>query len=47
LSQIQVLNLQRLNQGLPTITPAFGAAIAEACAICLTDENRQAKVSNS
>lgn len=36
--QIQVLNLQRLNQGLPAITPAFGAAIAEAGAICLTDE---------
>jgi hypothetical protein len=38
LSQGQVLNLQRLNQGLPAITPAFGAAIAEAGAICLTDE---------
>jgi hypothetical protein len=38
LSQIQVLNLQSLNQGLPAITPAFGAAIAEAGAICLTDE---------
>jgi hypothetical protein len=38
LSQIQVLNLQTLNQGLPAITPAFGAAIAEAGAICLTDE---------
>jgi hypothetical protein len=38
LSQIQVLNLQSLSQGLPAITPAFGAAIAEAGAICLTDE---------
>ena len=38
MSQIQVLNLQSLNQGLPAITPAFGAAIAEAGAICLTDE---------
>ena len=38
LNQIQVLNLQSLNQGLPAITPAFGAAIAEAGAICLTDE---------
>jgi hypothetical protein len=38
LSQIQTLKLQSLNQGLPAITPAFGAAIAEAGAICLTDE---------
>ncbi len=38
MSRIQVLNLQSLNQGLPAITPAFGAAIAEAGAICLTDE---------
>lgn len=38
MSQIQVLNLQSFNQGLPAITPAFGAAIAEASAICLTDE---------
>lgn len=38
MSQIQVLNLQTLGQGLPAITPAFGAAIAEAGAICLTDE---------
>jgi hypothetical protein len=38
LSQVQILNLQHLNQGLPAITPAFGAAIAEAGAICLTDE---------
>ncbi|MEX0268845.1 hypothetical protein AB3R30_06875 [Leptolyngbyaceae cyanobacterium UHCC 1019] len=38
MSRIQVLNLQSLNQGLPAITPAFGAAISEAGAICLTDE---------
>jgi hypothetical protein len=38
LSQVQILNLQHLNQGLPAITPAFGKAIAEAGAICLTDE---------
>lgn len=38
MSQIHVLNLQHLSQGLPAITPAFGAAIAEAGAICLTDE---------
>jgi hypothetical protein len=41
LSQIQVLSLQRLEQGLPAITPAFGSAIAEAGAICLTDEVHQ------
>jgi hypothetical protein len=44
LSQIQVLNLQNLAQGLPAITPAFGAALAEAGAICLTDEAHQPKV---
>lgn len=38
MNEIQVLNLESLAQGLPAITPAFGAAIAEACAICLTDE---------
>lgn len=38
MEQIQVLKLQRLSQGIPAITPAFGAAIAEAGAICLTDE---------
>jgi hypothetical protein len=41
LSQIQVLNLQSLSRGLPAITPAFGAAIAEAGAICLTDEDHK------
>jgi len=30
--------MPNLTQGLPAITPAFGGAIAEACAICLTDE---------
>jgi hypothetical protein len=38
LSQVQILNLQHLDRGLPAITPAFGAAIAEAGAICLTNE---------
>ena len=38
MGHIQVLSLQSLSQGLPAITPAFGAAIAEAGAICLTDE---------
>lgn len=41
MSQIQVLNLQSLDRGLPAITPAFGAALAEAGAICLTDEAHQ------
>lgn len=38
MSQVQILNLQQLDRGLPAITPAFGAALAEAGAICLTDE---------
>ncbi|KJH71344.1 hypothetical protein [Aliterella atlantica] len=41
MNQIKVLDLQSLSQGLPAITPAFGAAIAEAGAICLTDEAHQ------
>jgi hypothetical protein len=41
LSQLPILNLQILNQGLPAVTPAFGKAIAEAGAICLTDEAHQ------
>lgn len=41
MSQIQVLNLHSLNQGLPAITPAFGAAIAEAAAICLTEQTHR------
>ena len=32
------MNLQTLSQGLLAITPAFRAAIAQAGAICLTDE---------
>lgn len=44
LNQIQVLNLRSLAQGLPAITPAFGAAIAEAGAICLTDEAHESGV---
>jgi sulfur transfer complex TusBCD TusB component (DsrH family) len=27
LSQLSILNLQSLNQGLPAVTPAFGMAI--------------------
>ena len=34
----QTLNLADLQKGLPAITPAFGAALAEACAVCLTEQ---------
>ncbi|NET35787.1 MAG: hypothetical protein F6K19_27800 [Cyanothece sp. SIO1E1] len=37
----QTLDLSELQYGLPAITPAFGAALAEACAICLTDQDHQ------
>jgi hypothetical protein len=32
------LVITKFNQGLPAITPAFGAALAEACAICFTNQ---------
>ncbi|ALF54589.1 hypothetical protein ACX27_19875 [Nostoc piscinale CENA21] len=32
------LIITKLEQGLPAITPAFGAALAEACAVCLNDQ---------
>ncbi|MEH2418761.1 hypothetical protein [Nostoc sp.] len=31
----QELVLTKLEEGLPAITPSFGAALAEACAVCL------------
>ncbi|MEO0648787.1 MAG: hypothetical protein AAFZ17_21970 [Cyanobacteria bacterium J06650_10] len=34
----QTLDLCQLQQGLPASTPSFGAALAEACAICLSDQ---------
>lgn len=37
-SQIKKLVVTDLQQGLPAITPAFGTTLAEACAICLTDQ---------
>lgn len=37
-SDIKELVITKLEQGLPAITPAFGAALAEACAVCLTDQ---------
>ncbi|WP_026735294.1 hypothetical protein [Fischerella sp. PCC 9605] len=35
----QELLLTKLGEGLPAITPSFGAALAEACAVCLEDQN--------
>jgi hypothetical protein len=32
------LVLTDLSQGLPAITPSFGAALAEACAVCLAEQ---------
>ncbi len=32
------LDLSELQQGMPAITPAYGAALAEAASICLTDQ---------
>lgn len=37
-SNTKELVITKLKQGLPAITPAFGAALAEACAVCLTDQ---------
>lgn len=37
----QLLNLTDLQKGLPAITPAFGAALAEACAICLSEQGHE------
>ncbi len=37
-SDINELVITKLEQGLPAITPAFGAALAEACAVCLADQ---------
>ena len=37
-SNSKELVITKLEQGLPAITPAFGAALAEACAVCLTDQ---------
>ncbi|MFB2771688.1 hypothetical protein ACE1AT_20705 [Pelatocladus sp. BLCC-F211] len=35
----QELLLAKLGEGLPAITPSFGAALAEACAVCLEDQS--------
>lgn len=34
----QDLVLTRLGEGLPAITPSFGATLAEACAVCLEEQ---------
>ncbi len=33
------LLITKLEKGLPAITPAFGTALAEACAVCLNDQD--------
>lgn len=38
------LDLCELQQGLPAITPAFGAALTEACAICLSEQGHHSGV---
>ena len=38
MSDTQAIVLTKLGEGLPAITPSFGAALAEACAICLQDQ---------
>lgn len=41
LSSPITIDLATLERGLPAITPAFGAALVEACAICLTEQGHQ------
>lgn len=36
-----ILDLCELQNGLPAITPAFGSALAEACAVCLSEQKHQ------
>ena len=38
------IDLCELRQGLPAITPSFGAALAEAGAICLSDQGHQSGI---
>lgn len=37
-SNSKKLVITKLKEGLPAITPAFGAALAEACAVCLSQQ---------
>jgi hypothetical protein len=39
MSETQAIVLTKLAEGLPAITPSFGATLAEACAICLQDQD--------
>ncbi len=38
MKDVQSILLAKLGEGLPAITPSFGAALAEACAICLEEQ---------
>ncbi len=38
MKDVQSILLANLGEGLPAITPSFGAALAEACAICLEEQ---------
>ncbi|OQX26498.1 MAG: hypothetical protein BWK80_10175 [Desulfobacteraceae bacterium IS3] len=40
----RVLKLVKLKHGLPAVTPAFGAALAEAAAVCFEDQNHSGGV---
>ena len=40
----QTLDLCKLQKGLPAITPSFGAALAEACTICLEDQGHHSGI---
>ncbi|MDB9488930.1 hypothetical protein PN478_00065 [Dolichospermum circinale CS-534/05] len=38
-SNSKELVITKLEKGLPAITPAFGATLAEACAVCLNNQD--------
>jgi len=44
LDKPQELLLTKLGEGLPAITPSFGSALAEACAVCLEEQNHSQAV---
>jgi len=41
---LSILKLQELATGLPAITPAFGACLAEAAAVCLEGNGHRCRV---
>lgn len=45
LNESQKLVITDLAKGLPAITPSFGAALAEACAVCLEEQGHSPGVS--